>query len=73
MTALFAPAGTPDPVIRRLFAAVEVAMKDPALIAQLRTGAVFPHVMPPEAFATYLAAERRKWGEVVRARGIRVQ
>ena len=29
--------------------------------------------MPPEAFATYLAAERRKWGEVVRARGIRVQ
>ena len=73
VTALFAPAGTPEPIIRRLYAGVEAALKVPALIEQLRTGAVFPHVMPPEDFAPYLAAERRKWGEVIRARGIRVQ
>ena len=72
VTALFAPAGTPEPIIRRLFAGVKAAVQVPALVEQLRTGAVFPHTMPPEEFGTYLAAERRKWGEVIRARGIRV-
>ena len=41
-------------------------------VAQLRAGAVFPKLMPAEEFRPYLAAERRKWGEVIRARNIRV-
>ena len=47
-------------------------MNTPEVVAQLRTGAVFPKLMPAEEFRPYLAAERRKWGEVIRARNIRV-
>ncbi|WP_137177794.1 tripartite tricarboxylate transporter substrate binding protein [Roseomonas sp. AR75] len=72
VTALFAPAGTPEPIIRRLYAGIVVAMQVPEVVAQLRTGAVFPRVMSPEEFRPYLAAERKKWGEVIRARNIRV-
>jgi tripartite-type tricarboxylate transporter receptor subunit TctC len=72
VTALFAPAGTPDPIVRRLYQGIVAAMQQPEVMAQLRTGAVFPRVMSPEEFRPYLAAERRKWGEVIRARNIRV-
>jgi tripartite-type tricarboxylate transporter receptor subunit TctC len=72
VTALFAPAGTPEPIIRRLHQGIVAAMQVPEVVAQLRTGAVFPRVMSPEEFRPYLAAERRKWGEVIQARNIRV-
>jgi tripartite-type tricarboxylate transporter receptor subunit TctC len=72
ITALFAPAGTPDAIIRRLYEGVTAAMQVPEVLAQMRTGAVFPRLMPAEEFRPYLAAERKKWGEVIRARNIRV-
>lgn len=73
ITALFAPAGTPEPILRRLYQGIVAAMNSPDVVAQLRAGAVFPKVMPAAEFRPYLAAERRKWGEVIRARNIRVQ
>jgi tripartite-type tricarboxylate transporter receptor subunit TctC len=72
ITALFAPAGTPEPILKRLYQGLVAAMNTPEVVAQLRTGAVFPKLMPAEEFRPYLAAERRKWGEVIRARNIRV-
>ncbi|MCA3279004.1 MAG: tripartite tricarboxylate transporter substrate binding protein [Roseomonas sp.] len=72
ITALFAPAGTPEPILKRLYQGLVAAMNRPEVVAQLRTGAVFPKLMPAEEFRPYLAAERRKWGEVIRARNIRV-
>lgn len=72
ITALFAPAGTPEPSLKRLYQSLVAAMNTPEVVAQLRTGAVFPKLMPAEEFRPYLAAERRKWGEVIRARNIRV-
>jgi tripartite-type tricarboxylate transporter receptor subunit TctC len=73
ITALFAPAGTPEPILRRLYQGMVTAMNSPDVVAQLRAGAVFPKLMPAAEFRPYLAAERRKWGEVIRARNIRVQ
>ena len=68
--ALLAPAGTPEPIIRRLHTAMANTMKDPGVLERLRQASNFPTVGTPEAFPAYLAAESAKWGEVIRTRGI---
>jgi tripartite-type tricarboxylate transporter receptor subunit TctC len=68
--ALLAPAGTPQPIIRRLYTAMSNSMKDEGVLARLRQASNFPTVGTPEEFPAYLAAESAKWGEVIRTRGI---
>jgi len=71
--ALLAPAGTAEPILRRLNTAAAAAMEAPEVRERLDTLAVTPAVQPPEAWPTYLAAESAKWREVISARNIRVQ
>jgi tripartite-type tricarboxylate transporter receptor subunit TctC len=68
--ALLAPAGTPQPVLQRLSAALAATMKNPEVLERLRQGSVFPTFGTPEEFPGYLTAESAKWGEVIRSRGI---
>lgn len=68
--ALLAPAGTPEPIVRKLHAALTAAMKDEGVLARLRQASNFPTPSAPEDFPAYLAAESAKWGEVIRTRGI---
>jgi tripartite-type tricarboxylate transporter receptor subunit TctC len=68
--ALLAPAGTPEPVVRRLHAAMAAALRDEGVLSRLRQASNFPTVGSPEDFPAYLAAESGKWGEVIRSRGI---
>ena len=68
--ALLAPAGTPDPVIRKLHAAMIATLDDPDVTARLQAAANTRTPGTPEAFPAYLAAESGKWGEVIRSRGI---
>lgn len=72
--ALFAPAGTPAPVIARLNAALREALADPRL--RERFAAFGTEIFPPEqqtpAFAdARLREEIRRIGEAVRAMGVR--
>ena len=71
--ALLAPAGTPAPVIRRLWTAMDASMRDPDLLRRLEAAAYIPTVTTPESFPAYLAAETARWGEVIRARRITLQ
>ncbi|WP_043358491.1 tripartite tricarboxylate transporter substrate binding protein [Belnapia sp. F-4-1] len=68
--ALLAPAGTPEPIIRRLSAGLAATMKNPEVLERLRQGSIFPTFGTPQEFPAYLAAESAKWGEVIRSRGI---
>ena len=68
--ALLAPAGTPQPVVRRLHTALVNAMKDESVLSRLRAASNFPTVGTPEEFPAYLATESGKWAEVIRSRGI---
>jgi tripartite-type tricarboxylate transporter receptor subunit TctC len=70
---LFAPAGTPREAIdwlnretRKAFASSEVRER---LIGQ---GALLP-LGSPEDFAAFIAAERNRWGEVIRRAGIKAE
>ena len=68
--ALLAPAGTPDPVVRKLNAAMLATLKDPDVLSRLQAAANRVTPGSPEEFPAYLTAESGKWGEVIRTRGI---
>ena len=71
--AMFAPANTPGPIIRRLSQAVVESMRAPDLRERLRDLSIDPVGGTPEEFPAYLAAESAKWRDVIRARDIRVE
>ncbi len=71
--ALQAPAGLPEPVLRRMHALARAAMEAPETRERLAALAVVPTVGTPEAWPAYFAAENAKWREVIRARNIRLQ
>jgi tripartite-type tricarboxylate transporter receptor subunit TctC len=70
---LFAPAGTPEPVILRLAATVREILSEPGMQALLaRTGAeVFP--LGPEELAAHVPAEIARWARYIATAGIEKQ
>lgn len=72
---LYAPAGTPQPVIQRLAVALQQAVRDPemaARLAQLDTVAFEPAQATPAALRAYLEAQVARWHDVIRSAGIPV-
>ncbi|MGE0221729.1 MAG: Bug family tripartite tricarboxylate transporter substrate binding protein [Acetobacteraceae bacterium] len=71
---LFAPAKTPEPIIRKLNQALNVAVKDPSVIARLKELGLQPTPgSTPDAFAALVKTEREKWGPVVKALGTQLE
>jgi tripartite-type tricarboxylate transporter receptor subunit TctC len=71
--ALFAPSGTPRPIIDRLNQALRRALADPKVIASFAVNevAVFPAAQQsPEAAANLVHAEIVRWGDIIRANRI---
>jgi len=71
--ALFLPKGTPEPIIRRLNAAVGEALSNPALsrrMEELGLTVPPPERRTPEHLAKLLRAEIEKWGPPIKASGI---
>ncbi|MGV3494228.1 MAG: Bug family tripartite tricarboxylate transporter substrate binding protein [Ramlibacter sp.] len=66
------PAGMPPAVLAKLNQAFVTAMRDPAVVAKLRTQYMEPEPGTPEQFAAYMRAERAKWGPVIKRAGIKV-
>jgi tripartite-type tricarboxylate transporter receptor subunit TctC len=74
--AVFAPKGTPAPVIAALNAALRKAIDDPTARARfLQLGAEAPveAQRSPEALRAIHAADVKKWGDVIRGANIRIQ
>jgi tripartite-type tricarboxylate transporter receptor subunit TctC len=69
---LFAPAGTPRPVIDRLATEVKRILEMPEVASSLKAVGAEPAPMPPDAFAAFTRSERARWKEVVRIAGVRV-
>ena len=71
---LFAPAGTPKPVIDKIAAEVRRIWGLPEVKEQLKNaGADSVLSESPEAFVTFTRAQRVKWGEVVKASGVKIE
>ncbi|MCP5270700.1 MAG: tripartite tricarboxylate transporter substrate binding protein [Burkholderiaceae bacterium] len=66
--AVFAPAGTPAPVVQQLNGAVNAALMLPTNVQmRARLGAELPAVMTPAQTQAFVAAERAKYEPLVRA------
>ncbi len=66
---LMAPAGTQKPVIDKLNAAVNAAVKRPEIVKLWTEQGVVPMSMTPEEFDKYLRGDIVKWAEVVKKFG----
>ena len=70
---MWAPKGTPKPVIDKLSAALQAALKDPNVItkfADLGTDPVPQDQATPAALAKHLKAEVDKWAPIIKKAGI---
>jgi len=65
--ALFAPAGTPRPVIDKLSAALRKALADPELRQQVASRGSEATPSTPEELGQWVASEMDKWGAAVKA------
>jgi len=69
---LFAPAGTPRPIVDRIAAEVRRIWELPDVAASLTRLGVEPVVSTPDEFAAFARTERVKWAEVVKAAGVKI-
>ena len=67
--ALYAPSGTPEPIVSRLNAAAHEAMRSPAFIEVLRQQGAVPEPSTPQELAALGRRERAAWAQVVLATG----
>jgi tripartite-type tricarboxylate transporter receptor subunit TctC len=69
---LFAPAGTPRPVVDKINGEVRRFFADPAVIKNFLDPQLFePIAGTPEQLTEYLGAETQKWSKVIRDAGIK--
>ncbi|MEJ7928792.1 tripartite tricarboxylate transporter substrate binding protein [Ramlibacter sp. AN1015] len=69
---LLAPAGTPPEVVSRIQQEVAKALNTPAIKEKLQAQGAIPSGNTPQEFARHIDAEHRKWAEVVKTSGAKV-
>ena len=71
--AVFAPAGTPKPIVDRLHAEIMKIVATPEVQARLKNFGMLPSQMTPAELGEYQKAEVVKWGKVIKAAGIKAE
>jgi tripartite-type tricarboxylate transporter receptor subunit TctC len=69
---LVAPAGTPATIIEKLNAALNEGMQSPEIQTLIANVGSESKPNSPKEFAAYIAAQHRKWVEVGKAAGVRI-
>ena len=70
---LWAPKGTPQPIVDKLNAEVAKALADPVIKQRIAAGAGEPSTMTLQEIEPFMKAEIAKWAEVVKRAGIKVE
>ncbi len=71
--AYMAPLTVPRAVIQRISDAVNVVLREDAMIGRLRELGASPRTTTPDDAATFMRAERANWGAIARAGNIVVE
>ena len=69
---LLAPAGTPEPVVRKINADVAELLREREVIEKFAGLGAEPYVTQPEQFGRILQDDIQKWAQVVKASGARI-
>jgi tripartite-type tricarboxylate transporter receptor subunit TctC len=70
--AVFAPAGTPKPIVDRLHAEIAKILKEPDVQERLAKLGLDPSGMAPAELAAFQKAEIDKWAKVIKAANIKI-
>jgi tripartite-type tricarboxylate transporter receptor subunit TctC len=70
---VYAPAGTPQPVVDRLSTAIVKALQAPELREKLLNLGIEPTGTTPETLAAIMAADTARWGPIIKASGFSVE
>ena len=68
-----APAGTPQPIIDKINAAMAKALKSPEMRERFASVGVSATSTTPAEFTAFVEAEMAKWGRLIRAIGVKVE
>jgi tripartite-type tricarboxylate transporter receptor subunit TctC len=68
-----APAATPRAVVERLNAEIRAALESPDIRQRALDAGTEPFISSPEEFSAMIREETKKWSEVIRNGGIRLQ
>lgn len=71
--ALFATAGTPEPIITRLNAIANTALRDPIIAHKLEVQGIVPRPMTPAELKQFVAGEAEKFGKIIARANIHVE
>lgn len=66
--AVFAPRGTPEPIVKAMAAAIRASLADKALQDKLATSSLEVSDADPQAFVRQLAQERVRWAALIKDR-----
>lgn len=68
---VFAPAGTPDEVVKKLNANIAEVLAEPAVIQAFKSQGDLPQAATPEEFAATVKSDYQKWGDMGRKMGLK--
>jgi tripartite-type tricarboxylate transporter receptor subunit TctC len=67
---ILVPAGTPEPIVQKLHAAIVKACANPDVVKRMEEAGTIPGSSPsPAEFKAYIAQDSAKWAEVIRITG----
>jgi tripartite-type tricarboxylate transporter receptor subunit TctC len=69
---VFAPAGTPKPIVDKMAAEMKRILELPDVKEKLFEIGAVASPMTPEDFAKFIDGERAKWADVVKAAGVKM-
>lgn len=70
--AYWAPKGTPADIVEKLSAAAAQALKNPEVIAKYEAMGAEPVGSTPKQFAAYVESEAKKWNDIVKKSGAKL-
>jgi tripartite-type tricarboxylate transporter receptor subunit TctC len=70
--AVFAPVGTPKPIVDTLSEGIRKALATPAIAEKLAAQGMEPYVTTPEEFTAIVKADVAKYGQVIKAGNIKI-
>ena len=72
-TGVVAPAGTPTPIVDKLNAAINTALKTPAAQASLAKFSAIAKTGTPDDFRNFLADQTQRWGAIVKLANAKIE
>ena len=68
---IYAPAGTPRPIINRINSEINNALQQPDMKERFLILGVTPIISTPESLTTYLKSEISRWGKIIKEMNIK--